>query len=188
MRAFVALDLDPATRARFAEPLATLRQSRSVRCVDPERMHLTVKFLGDISEEQASAVAQALQFLEAQAGPRIHQATFTGFPQLRRARVLAFELADDGTCAHLASLVETALEPLGFPREGRLFRPHVTLARCRQPIDALTFRDFSVAPIALEATWTELTLYRSHLTPPPPRYEPIHRVSLGAPRLAPPSH
>ncbi|WP_394837538.1 RNA 2',3'-cyclic phosphodiesterase [Pendulispora rubella] len=185
MRAFVALDLDPGTRARFAESLADLRaspSSRSLRCVDPEQMHLTVKFLGDISQEQADAVARAMQTLATEAAPRIHGATFTGFPQPGRARVLAFELTDDGRSARLASLVEDALAPLGFPRETRPFRPHVTLARCRQPIDA---RTFSVAPIALDAAWAGLTLYQSHLTPPPPRYEPIHRLSLGPPRLTP---
>ena len=130
MRLFIALDFPDAVRRALRELIARLKpESAGARWVRPEGMHVTLKFLGETAEDKPASLQAALS--------KIHllepvQMQFRGlgfFPSERRPRVIWCGVEAGPILAALAAAVESALEPLGFPRETRAFTPHLTLAR-----------------------------------------------------------
>lgn len=123
----------------------------SIRWVPPENYHITLKFLGWMSEATIAGIADEIP--EALAGARAFEIATAGlgvFPKPERARVLWAGARDsNGELADLAEKVEGASERLGFAREAREFHPHVTIARFRRPasarvlLDAVSEQEFS---------------------------------------------
>ena len=92
-----------------------------------------MKFLGEISETQVEQVTEALAGLERFETIAVEVKGFGFFPDARRPRVFWAGLAAPPALAELAGRVETAMEKLGFAREQRPFKPHLTLARFKVP-------------------------------------------------------
>jgi len=136
MRTFIALELSPEIKnelTRLVQRLAPL--TRNVRWVRSEGMHLTLKFLGEISETQAGRVAVVLGAC-CQGKPPIDLSVMgTGwFPAGSKSpRVLWVGLEAGPELASLQSGIESALAKEGFPPEGRDFHPHLTLGRVKSP-------------------------------------------------------
>src|SRR2546426_241206 len=129
MRAFIAIEIPDDIREAIAETQAKLKNTRAkVSWTKPANIHLTLKFLGEISEEQCAAVQAALTELTT------HHSPFTvtvvgagGFPSARSPRVLWIGCEEPtGVLAALQSEIEAALEKLGFPAEQRGFTAHLT--------------------------------------------------------------
>ena len=147
-------------------------------------LHLTVKFLGAVAEDRIEAVAGALAGAVAGVGAFDAQVEGLGaFPSTMRPRVVwAGVTAGAGTMADLAGRVDDALAALGFEREARLFSPHITLGRVREPgrMPALTEalqgaagRGFGRLRVA------RVSLMRSELSPRGARYTELAPASLG---------
>lgn len=178
MRAFIALDLPEA----FLTPLARLQAGLTVgRPVPEENLHLTLAFLGDMSEPQARDVAEALAELR---HPPV-ELELKGLDLFggRRPNVLFAQAAGAGLenlhekVAHLVRAAGIAL-----PRER--FRPHVTLARFPREMsakDQARLGEFLTlnSPFALPADSADtVTLYRSHLREDGAIYDPLAEVEL----------
>jgi RNA 2',3'-cyclic 3'-phosphodiesterase len=137
MRAFVAIDLADDVRAALAREQARLKaacaHNRDIRWTRPEGLHLTLKFLGAVERERAASVIAALQALDPFDAFKAEVMGFGFFPDARRPRVLWVGLEAPAALSELAARVETALENLGFARENRPFKPHLTLARFDRP-------------------------------------------------------
>jgi 2'-5' RNA ligase len=134
IRAFIAIHLPDDVKkylGNLTDELAEAVPRRSVRWVQPDRMHLTLRFLGDtdlalLPELQRALDATAAQYR--QFGLQLHG--FGCFPNCRRPRVLWVGV--DGELKQAATLkdaLDTALVPLGWDAEDRPFRPHLTLGR-----------------------------------------------------------
>jgi 2'-5' RNA ligase len=132
-RLFVAVKISPEVADRICraeDQLAPLL--KDIRWIRRESLHLTLKFLGhvddgridDIQAAVQTAVASLLRFNVSCRG-------FGAFPDIRRPRVFWTGL-EGGSLPRLAEATEQALEPLGFPREKREFRPHLTIGRWRE--------------------------------------------------------
>jgi 2'-5' RNA ligase len=188
MRCFVALDLPDDVRAaleRAQERLRAAAPKADVRWVAAPSLHLTLKFLGQVADERAAAVRAALETVAWATPPIALSCAGLGvFPGPRRPRVvwagISSGLREIGV---LASSLERALEPVGFPPEDRPFRGHATLGRVRSP------RGLAPLARALEAAsgeefgrWiaSEIVLYRSHLRSTGSVYEPLARLPLAA--------
>jgi len=132
MRAFVAILPPPEVREALSRAARSLPVI-GVRWVRPENIHLTLKFLGEISEEQAPQIASALAQVARLRRPfRIEPEGLGAFPSPERARVLWAGVGKgSASLEELAAAVEEALFPLGFGREQRPFRAHLTLGRAR---------------------------------------------------------
>jgi 2'-5' RNA ligase len=133
MRTFVALNLPAAERVRLHDALAPLRErGLPVRWMAPEALHLTVKFLGDTEGDGVADIERVLAAAAARRAPiRLRIGGLGAFPSLRRANVLWVGAAPDPELLALQKDVELALSRLGYPREQRPFRPHVTIGRLR---------------------------------------------------------
>jgi len=140
--------------------------------------HVTLKFFGEVRDERAVEIGQALAGLAL--GAFSLQAGGAGFfPNARNPRVFWAGLIQGAQgCALWAEAVETAMESLGFPRESRPFRPHLTLARIRE-----ARRDDweALRAEAARIEWPEVlvnraVLWRSRLGPGGPAYEELRQV------------
>jgi 2'-5' RNA ligase len=134
MRLFAALPMGGEVEAELKCWL-TRFQSRGwpVRWVRPDGLHLTLKFLGSVEESHLPAVEEG--FVAACAGtPRLTLSVrdFGTFPAAGQPRVLWAGLEADPALELLAHRLEGQFEAVGFPVEGRPFRPHVTLGRVKE--------------------------------------------------------
>src|SRR5690242_10374153 len=130
MRAFIAIDLPESVRAALAEVQHAVRDAaRDARWTRPEGTHLTLKFLGQISDAQVQVVVQALAKVERFEPFPIEVKGFGFFPGEKRPRVFWAGLEAPAALAELAARIERDLEKIGFAPENRPFAPHLTLAR-----------------------------------------------------------
>ena len=135
MRVFVAVFPPPEVQKALMEA-ARAFPANAFRLTPPERVHLTLKFLGEVPPEDLPRVASALGRAARQSEPFDAVVSgFGAFPSTRRARIL---WAGIGTGAEgfgaLSRAVEDLLKPEGFVREGKPFVPHLTLGRARRPV------------------------------------------------------
>ena len=133
MRTFVAVFPPPDVREALFRAARDLPASKDFRLVGPEKIHLTLKFLGDVADNDLNSVAQALDPLRERHEPfEVSTSGFGAFPSERRARILWAGVGEgSGPLRELARDVEDLLEPAGFEREGRPYLPHLTLGRVR---------------------------------------------------------
>lgn len=181
-RLFFAIPLpEPAKELFVAEQrtlLARARPSLGLRLIGGAQLHLTLKFVGDVSDERVPEFA-ALVAEQASLVPEL-RATFsavTGFPSERRAGVIVALLDErTGELAELAARLEAAATGLGVARERRVFRAHATLARLRHPADVRALLPKHAAAtlgVERELCLSELCLYRSTLSPRGSIYEAL---------------
>lgn len=176
MRAFLAVELPGELRNSLGRIVEELRGcGADVRWVRPEAVHLTLKFLGEIQPEQVEEIRVAVQEVAGRHGPFKMEAKALGcFPRLEQPRVVWVGL--EGEKWRLEALqrdVENALVQLGFPREERPFKPHLTLGRVRSPKarHALIQRLKNGEGIRVgELPVDSVTLFRSELLPSGARY------------------
>ena len=178
-RLFVAIDVPDDVRdlvRRAVEPIRT--RFPKARWVPLENQHVTVKFLGPTHPDRVVWVIERLERVAGRHAPFSTNAARLGaFPSPRRARVLWVGLDDlDGRSADIARGLDDALAAEFVP-EARAFTPHLTVARFEP---AVPLED-DVAALGVESrafVVDRLTLYRSHLGRPAPRYEPFVRIPL----------
>jgi len=136
IRAFIAIELNSAIQAalRQAEtPLKNSRVGHMARWVSPTSIHLTLKFLGNMSVAQVPDIGRALQRTGTAYSPFTIGLSGLGcFPHPRRPRVIWVGLGGDlEALASLQESVDRQLKCLGFKPEKRGFTPHLTLGRIR---------------------------------------------------------
>lgn len=136
MRSFIAINLPDAVKQEIDSIVDRLRPSGPpARWVPGSNLHLTLKFLDEISPDQVMPIRGAIVMAIANAKPfEIQLKGFGVFPNERKARVFWVGL-DVGyeNLKTLAHAVDREISTLGFPREERDFSAHVTLARFREP-------------------------------------------------------
>lgn len=180
IRSFVAVDLPGPIRDGMARVQAEIALP-GVRLVNPGLIHITLKFLGDVPPSKVGRVDEALR--------RVRCSSFTArvrgvgaFPG-RSIRVVW--IGAEGEFEGLFSAVEEALVPLGFPREGRRFTSHATIARVASPGPETTallaerlapFREIDLGEFRVE----EFSLKKSTLTPGGPIYEDLGSFPLSS--------
>ena len=189
IRAFIAVELPPPTRDLLAGVVRQLadRVDGGVRWTRPESLHLTLRFLGDVDVESVPALSEAVSRCAAASRPfEVALGGIGGFQRLRAMRVIWMPVVGGlGPLTELYRSLEGELESLGFARERRQFRPHVTLGRVREgaPMpqrravaDALAAAQPPAAP-ALPVE--NVSLIRSVLTPARSEYTRLRTARVG---------
>ncbi len=134
MRLFVAIDLSDSVKQQLEELITELNTCRAdVRWVHSDSMHLTLKFLGNVAPQELVAIDKVLSRIVATTQPARGRLRNVGsFPHLRRPRVLWIGVeTDNGMLSSLQTNLDAALSKIGFSKENRRFRPHITLGRIR---------------------------------------------------------
>jgi RNA 2',3'-cyclic 3'-phosphodiesterase len=182
MRTFIALNLPASDRHALQQALAPAGQrGLPVRWTDHDGLHLTLKFLGEIDGAQVAPLGAMLLQVAARHSPlALRLGGFGAFPSLRRAGVLWVGVAADAPLIELQRDLEDALASLGFPREQRAFRPHLTVARtrrgAREPDVNRIAGDFDYASAVAVDT---VDLMLSHPGAGGSRYETLLQAALG---------
>ncbi|HEX6309726.1 MAG TPA: RNA 2',3'-cyclic phosphodiesterase [Longimicrobiales bacterium] len=134
MRTFVALNLPGTERERLHAALEPLRSRRlNVRWIGAAALHVTVKFLGETDGSSVERVQDVLRHAASRHSTiTLRIAGVGAFPSLRRANIVWMGVAPDAELNALQRELEPALSRLGFPREQRPFRPHITVGRAER--------------------------------------------------------
>lgn len=184
VRVFFAIELPDTVKAFLRQISAELKQcGGDVRWVNPSGMHLTLKFLGEIR-------ADLLHDLERETRPvfdsqkaSVHRLAGLGvFPDFRKPRVVWVGCTDESkVLPPLVAKLEEALSRLGFPKEKRPFRPHLTMGRIRSNrgisglVDGIRERADIAGP---SFTSDQAVLFRSILKPSGAEYSPLLRFDF----------
>jgi len=177
MRAFIAIDLPDPIHAALAEMQQVFRAvCREARWTRPEGIHLTLKFLGEISDARTKEVVEALAQMGAVQPFSVEVKGFGFFPSPHRPRVFWAGVAAPAALGELAARVESLMEKAGFAREERTFSPHLTLARFQvpRPQPALESAGAERAATSLgQFTASEFFLFESKLSPQGAQYRKL---------------
>lgn len=164
MRLFVALEIPSEIRSR----IAALPRDRQMKWVEPDNLHLTLKFIGEQPEEKLEAICAALATVRFPP-MEIRLRGLGWFPRVFWAGVEAPD-----SLARMAKDIEQVLVPLGVTPESRPYSPHLTLARVKQPIARPPKdpdKDFGVFMVR------EFILYQSRLTSKGAEHTALRRCS-----------
>jgi 2'-5' RNA ligase len=192
VRTFVAVLLPPGVRRALADAQVCLRRGpggAAGRWVQPDSIHLTLKFLGEIPTARLEAIYRAVDAACAARAPfELRVAGYGCFPNGRQPRVVWAGVSDtsDGRLAALYRAVDGALGALGYERDERPFRAHLTLARIHERAgrDEAAALGAAVAGLQGEGELgripvARVSVMRSDLRPEGPRYSELYGVDLG---------
>jgi RNA 2',3'-cyclic 3'-phosphodiesterase len=183
LRTFIAVELDKENREaleRIEDDLKRL--DADVKWVDPQNIHLTLKFLGEIPPKKVRQVQETLpELLKAFSLFEITIATLGAFPKPERPRIIWVGVTQNAhELTRLAHQVEEGLCALSFPKEEKAFSPHATIGRVRSPKNqaqlAEGIKNYSFAPLTQKIS--KVILFKSTLTPQGPIYQPLAEVSF----------
>jgi len=183
IRSFVAVSISEGARREISELLGRLRHDAgpAVRWVKPELMHLTLAFLGEVSQDFLESAKSQLSEVA-----RRHQAFamqlkgLGAFPIPSRARVvwIGTEQGKGDVCSLQADVVK-ALGSVGYQPERRSFSPHLTISRLRMPDDVS--KAVAVQFATESFTIERVVLFRSVLAPAGPVYTVLAEFPLSPP-------
>jgi 2'-5' RNA ligase len=153
VRTFIAIELDKSCKSELLRLQTRLRDQlspRSVRWVQPDGIHLTLKFLGDTPVDKVEEVKAALALAAAEVGPFAFTVGGLGcFPNPHQPRVVWVGLQEPaGALVRLQKAVEAHVAPLGFPTEKRPFSPHLTLGRVQRYASSSEVREVGQVVVA----------------------------------------
>ena len=176
VRAFLALELSQEIRDRLGEAQQVFRGcSGRFTYVEPENIHITIKFLGEVEEKDLPGMQAALQKITFP--PFSVNAGTVTVNNYKRPHTIWCEIDDGGQGELLLKLAEEQLAPFGFPCETRRFTPHATIARIKVPDPSL----FPALRLLKGKTYGSSTingmkLKKSTLTRQGPVYEDLYEA------------
>jgi 2'-5' RNA ligase len=184
LRLFIAIELGQEQRDTLERIQGRLKkQLPAVRWVKPASVHLTLRFLGSVKEQDLERVKEIMNEVSSHASPFALWLREVGaFPNLRNPRVIWLGVREDsGTLMRIVERLDTSLKGMEVHSEERSFTPHLTLGRVKEKGGSAVFA--SILPLfknesAGDMSVTELSLIRSDLTPHGPIYTVVHRAAL----------
>jgi len=153
VRSFIAIDLPENIKSEIRQLQEDFRKSfPRFKWVLITSIHLTLKFLGNVADNQLDPIRKELQKIaEEQPAFRLSLKETGLFPDMRRPRVVWVGLGDDiEALSHLQKRIDSALTPLGFVPEKRAFTPHLTLARIPEGLKPVELEEFGKQWIATQ--------------------------------------
>lgn len=142
VRLFIAINLPEALREKLASVQREFPQA-NLKLVEPENLHLTLKFLGETPEGKIENIKEAIsEVVRHSCSFELEVAGLGAFPDLRRIRVIwAGVCKGSQDVINLQRSIDRMLTQQGFQPE-RDFHPHVTLARVKPPTDTRLIMEF----------------------------------------------
>ena len=184
IRSFLAIELPKPILRKIEEVQADLRSAHAdVRWVSPEKIHLTLKFFGNIEESRIDSIFKSIEESVRSTSPFSLKVRGVGaFPSMKSPRVIWLGLENGKSLTSLQKQIETQLEKIGFQSEDRPFHPHLTLGRTKsnrgknelvgrmEKHKEEEFGDLQVERVIL---------FKSDLKPSGPIYTALRELQLG---------
>ena len=184
LRTFIAFPIGEGLVEKIGSLQSELKPLKlDAKMVDPKKIHLTLKFLGDTPIASLEEIQKTVEEIAGRhTSFSVSIDSFGTFPNSRSPRILWVGCKEDSLEAEaLAEELDRGLSPLGFEMEKRKFRPHLTLARLRSLKNEKRFAAFVESytlPWKETLSCQTLIHYKSTLTPQGAFYEPLYRVNL----------
>lgn len=188
MRTFIAIELPQEIKSALSRLQEELKAcGADVKWVEPENIHLTLKFLGEVDDKKLEKIVGAMDEAAAEnTGFQAGISSLGGFPKIDYLRVIWVGI-DKGAkeTEQIAKGLEEKIAKIGIPKEARPFSSHITIGRTRSPVN----RDKLIQSLKDKADLedekmdfpvTKIALFKSTLTPKGPLYETLKEISLKA--------
>jgi 2'-5' RNA ligase len=184
MRAFIAIELSPEIKDSLARIQTHLKYSGAdIKWIDTGNIHLTLKFLGDITGEKCEKIKSVLD--EITKNTKSFEISIKGigaFPNINYPRVIWIGL-DKGVIESkaLSEKIEEETLKAGAQKEARPFAPHLTIGRVRSPKNKEDLKEKIGAcqiPITKPHLVSSILLFESKLSPKGPTYTKLHESKL----------
>ncbi len=184
MRLFLAIQLPQEIKGRlaYAQERWTNDEVGRVSWTKKENLHLTLKFFGEVGEHQLRNLVETLRAVTKPAPFSLRTESMVYFPVRGPIRILGIEMGGEvDRLNQLHQAIEVGCEQIGFAREDRPFRAHITIGRSRDGLPGYLRRGHK------EHAWPEaspiftvnsISLMKSDLTPKGPIYSEIAAFSL----------
>lgn len=187
LRTFIAVDIPPPIQQAIQKKVNNLRQyaGDSIRWVQVKNIHITLKFLGDVSPSGVEELTRMLQ-TETDSCPAFEIAIsgLGAFPNSKRPRVLYIGVQAPAGLEALQVRIETACSRLGYESDPRPFSPHLTIGRVRDHVspDGLQKLRRALEETKIDSLGTvrvdSVHLYKSELKPGGPLYTELFSAPL----------
>ena len=183
MRTFIAIKLSEEIKKEMASLQEKLKPANAdVKWVNPENIHLTLKFLGEVKEDRITKIKDILENIaKKHSGFEISLFKLGAFPKLDYPRVVWAGI--DKGCSEAEAItkeIEENLENLGFEKEKRPFSAHLTLGRVKSGKNKEELKKIllSLEAKSISCKVEGFILFQSTLTPKGPIYRPLHVFNL----------
>jgi len=180
-RGFIAIDVKPFSKIIDFEN-EIKKTGCNIKLVEPENIHITLKFLGDTQETIINDIEKILKASTVEIKPFEIKLKGTGvFPNQNYIKVIWIGLKNTDPITKIVKNIDTPLSEIGFQREKREFSPHLTIARVKtaknkeslirviENFDNIEFGDINVDTIKLK---------KSELTSKGPIYSTLKEIKL----------
>lgn len=178
VRAFLAFEIEDRDIKKKLTDMQTLAEKTGadLKLVEPENIHMTIRFLGDITLNICDKVFEEMKAISFKPFP-VYLTGLGVFPSLSYPRVLWAGIAQGaGQLQNIFSQIEPKLQGLGFAPDPKGFNPHLTIARVRSARNKMQLAEFvrlnekyEFGSVVAEC----LRLKRSELTPRGPIYSTL---------------
>jgi RNA 2',3'-cyclic 3'-phosphodiesterase len=180
-RGFIAIEIKPTDKIKELEQ-AIRKTGADVKLVEPQNIHITLKFLGDTNEDDLESIERFMKETACLVKPFSITLQGTGvFPNENYLKVIWIGINDKGDIKTLTQTLDEKLTILGFQKETRGYSPHLTIGRvktARNKAQLLqTVQSFTTVEFAQQKIHS-ITLKKSELTPTGPIYTTLREIPL----------
>lgn len=178
-RAFFAIDLPENIRHEIISFIKLLKKTnpdKNIRWVNSENLHITLKFLGNVTQSQCERFLPEIETAISGWGKiEIKLDKLVLFPSKRKPMIIALSLSSFEQLAALTGKIEEQVVNYNIPAENRLFKPHLTLARIKDK-NICEFKEVEFLPLVFETQ--RVTLFCSEISHFGSRYVPLQHITL----------
>jgi len=186
MRTFIAIELPSEIKDSLRRLQEKLKASKAdVKWVEPNNIHLTLKFLGEIDDKKLEEIIKIIDDTAKEKNKfQIHISSLGAFPKIDFPRVIwvGVDIGDKET-KQIAQELEEKIAKIGIPKEDRPFSSHITIGRTRSSLNREKLAQdlknkAELNGERLEFYVTKIILFKSTLTPRGPIYETLNETNL----------
>lgn len=184
MRIFIAIEIPEGVRNLLGQIQTHLKYAGAdVKWVVKENVHLTLKFLGEVSEDKISYIKSILDEIgKSTKSFELNLKDIGAFPKIEYPRVIWVGLGKGAPESKaLAERIDEALSKIGFQKETRPFASHLTIGRVRSPKNREVLKEkiesYQLSTISYQLIGSVI-LFQSTLTPRGSIYTKLHEVQL----------
>ncbi len=185
MRSFISIDLDnEKSKKNLIDVQDKVKgtESGKIKLVKPENFHITVKFLGDIEKSQTTDIKRLMEKYQKYPKKTLKVNEIGVFPHYGYIKVIWAGLEEDPDLKEIKNGLENDLSELGFERDNKDFKPHITIGRVKKVWDKdslvgllKTIKNEKIGKMKID----KLKLKKSKLTPDGPIYETLEEIKFG---------
>lgn len=188
MRTFVAIDFSAEIREKIGEIInyfKTQTPDYALKWVEPQNLHMTIKFLGEVSEGHLQAIKDVLaDNLKGKSAFEIEVTGMGMYPSTQKPRVIWLGIEGSEPLKDIHKSLDLALQKVSIPPDKRGLSPHLTIGRVRKNVETLIVQDIgkTLSQFKIDSlgkyTIDKIVLYKSTLTPKGPIYDPLLSIPL----------